>query len=135
MTTVRIEVSVRVDGAEHKVDVPASIFSAANAAPPPDPPPPAASSWLDLAPQKKLSDLVRGIVIDRLAKHEGNRTWAAKSLGISLRGLRNMINEFEAAGHSVPESKHAGYGWARAAHEASGYAGNDRAPHEEATDG
>lgn len=41
-------------------------------------------------------------ILKTLAYHKGNRTHAAKTLGISLRTLRNKINEFTAAGFEVP---------------------------------
>ena len=41
-------------------------------------------------------------ILKTLAFHNGNRTHAAKTLGISLRTLRNKINEFTAAGYEVP---------------------------------
>lgn len=41
-------------------------------------------------------------ILKTLAFHNGNRTHAAKTLGISLRTLRNKINEFTAAGFDVP---------------------------------
>jgi len=80
---------------------------------PADPPqeaaePALAVSWLELLPREKLSDLVRQIVLKNLSRNEGNRTHTARGLGISLRGIRNMINEFEAAGHHVPESRYVG---------------------------
>lgn len=42
----------------------------------------------------KLRDAEREMIIDALKKTGGNRTQAAKILGISVRTLRNKINEF-----------------------------------------
>lgn len=40
-------------------------------------------------------------ILETLKKHKGNRTHAAKTLGISLRTLRNKINEFTREGYEV----------------------------------
>lgn len=40
-------------------------------------------------------------ILETLKNHRGNRTHAAKTLGISLRTLRNKINEFTAEGFEV----------------------------------
>ena len=40
-------------------------------------------------------------ILETLKNHRGNRTHAAKTLGISLRTLRNKINEFTAEGFDV----------------------------------
>ncbi|NRA44217.1 MAG: sigma-54-dependent Fis family transcriptional regulator [Oligoflexales bacterium] len=40
-------------------------------------------------------------ILETLKSHRGNRTHAAKTLGISLRTLRNKINEFTAEGFEV----------------------------------
>lgn len=40
-------------------------------------------------------------ILETLKDHNGNRTHAAKTLGISLRTLRNKINEFVAHGYEV----------------------------------
>lgn len=42
------------------------------------------------------------LLIQTLGHHKGCRTHAAKTLGISIRTLRNKIREYEAAGMVVP---------------------------------
>lgn len=42
----------------------------------------------------KIKDVERDIIMDALKKTNGNRTKAAKMLGISVRTLRNKINEY-----------------------------------------
>ncbi len=50
-----------------------------------------------------LADVERHLIIDTLAYCLGNRTHAAKILGISIRTLRNKLNEYMDAGIPVPE--------------------------------
>jgi DNA-binding NtrC family response regulator len=40
----------------------------------------------------------RELVRETLVRHSGNRTHAARVLGISIRGLRNKIREYQALG-------------------------------------
>lgn len=40
-------------------------------------------------------------IADRLAANEGNRTKTAKEVGVSIRTVRNMINEMEEWGIKV----------------------------------
>lgn len=42
----------------------------------------------------KLKDAEKDMIVDALRKTEGNRTKAAKMLGISVRTLRNKIKEY-----------------------------------------
>jgi DNA-binding NtrC family response regulator len=59
--------------------------------------------WVSSLPIGQTLHLVEThFILKTLAFHSGNRTHAAKSLGISLRTLRNKINEFTAAGFEVP---------------------------------
>ena len=51
----------------------------------------------------KMRDVETHFIIETLKNHHGNRTHAAKTLGISLRTLRNKINEFTALGFEVPQ--------------------------------
>ncbi len=59
--------------------------------------------WVSTLPIGQTLHLVEThFILKTLAFHNGNRTHAAKTLGISLRTLRNKINEFIASGHEVP---------------------------------
>ncbi|MFZ9596409.1 MAG: sigma-54 interaction domain-containing protein [Bdellovibrionia bacterium] len=53
------------------------------------------SSWL---PGSTLDDIERSVIIAALAYHQGNRTHTAKSLGISIRTLRNKIADYKKIG-------------------------------------
>jgi two-component system response regulator AtoC len=58
--------------------------------------------WISALPiGTLLHDLETHFILETLKSHNGNRTHAAKTLGISLRTLRNKINEYTAAGYSV----------------------------------
>jgi two-component system, NtrC family, response regulator AtoC len=62
-------------------------------------------NWIKYLPiGETVKTLERHFIIQTLTKHNGNRTHAAKTLGISLRTLRNKINEFTNSGFNVPES-------------------------------
>ncbi len=59
--------------------------------------------WVKTLPiGKSMYEVETKFIIETLKRHSGNRTHAAKTLGISLRTLRNKINEFTAAGLEVP---------------------------------
>ena len=51
---------------------------------------------------RTLADVERHLILDTLAFCLGNRTHAARILGISIRTLRNKLNEYMEAGISVP---------------------------------
>lgn len=58
--------------------------------------------WIRTLPiGRPLQDLETQFILETLKYHRGNRTHAAKTLGISLRTLRNKINEFAALGIDV----------------------------------
>ena len=58
--------------------------------------------WISFLPiGRPLRDLETQFILETLKHHQGNRTHAAKTLGISLRTLRNKINEFTAEGIEV----------------------------------
>lgn len=50
-----------------------------------------------------IADVERRLILDTLAYCLGNRTHAARILGISIRTLRNKLNEYSQAGITVPE--------------------------------
>ena len=49
-----------------------------------------------------LAEVERRHILDTLDLCENNRTRAAKVLGLSLRGLRLKLHEYEHAGFQVP---------------------------------
>jgi two-component system response regulator FlrC len=49
-----------------------------------------------------LADVERGLILETLRHVLGNRTHAANILGISIRTLRNKLNEYSSAGAEVP---------------------------------
>ena len=60
------------------------------------------NGWVDQLPVgRPLKDLETRFILETLKHHRGNRTHAAKTLGISLRTLRNKINEFSSEGLEV----------------------------------
>jgi DNA-binding NtrC family response regulator len=52
---------------------------------------------------RTIADVERHLILDTLAHCFGNRTHAARILGISIRTLRNKLNEYMEAGFAVPE--------------------------------
>jgi DNA-binding NtrC family response regulator len=50
----------------------------------------------------KVADVERELVLRTLAACNGNRTHAARALGISVRTLRNRIRLYSAHGIDVP---------------------------------
>ena len=60
--------------------------------------------WVEQLPiGLTMKDVETQFILRTLQHHQGNRTHSAKTLGISLRTLRNKINEFEAEGICVAE--------------------------------
>lgn len=51
---------------------------------------------------RTVADVERDLIIDTLKHCLGNRTHAANILGISIRTLRNKLNEYTASGLAVP---------------------------------
>jgi DNA-binding NtrC family response regulator len=51
---------------------------------------------------RTVSEVERDLILETLKHCHGNRTHAANLLGISIRTLRNKLNEYTAAGLSVP---------------------------------
>ncbi len=52
---------------------------------------------------RKMQEVETQFILETLRTQNGNRTHSAKILGISLRTLRNKINEFIMEGHEVPQ--------------------------------
>jgi two-component system, response regulator FlrC len=52
---------------------------------------------------RTVAEVERDLILDTLDHCLGNRTHAAKILGISIRTLRNKLNEYSGAGVAVPE--------------------------------
>jgi two-component system response regulator FlrC len=52
---------------------------------------------------RTVADVERDLILDTLDHCLGNRTHAARILGISIRTLRNKLNEYTADGIEVPE--------------------------------
>ena len=52
---------------------------------------------------RTVAEVERDLILDTLDHCLGNRTHAAKILGISIRTLRNKLDEYTAAGVAVPE--------------------------------
>ena len=50
-----------------------------------------------------VAEVERHLILDTLAYCHGNRTHAAKILGISIRTLRNKLNEYARAGIVIPQ--------------------------------
>ncbi|MFL1875603.1 helix-turn-helix domain-containing protein, partial [Hansschlegelia beijingensis] len=49
-----------------------------------------------------LTPVERDLIIDTLGHTRGNRTHAANILGISIRTLRNKLNQYDDEGFPVP---------------------------------
>jgi two-component system, response regulator FlrC len=56
---------------------------------------------------RTVAEVERDLILDTLDHCLGNRTHAAKILGISIRTLRNKLSEYTATGIAVPEPGHA----------------------------
>ncbi|MFT6673416.1 MAG: DNA-binding NtrC family response regulator [Afipia broomeae] len=49
-----------------------------------------------------VQEIERELVLQTLARCDGNRTHAARVLGVSVRTLRNKIRQYSADGAEVP---------------------------------
>ena len=59
-------------------------------------------NWIATLPiGRTLAEVETQFILETLKYHDGNRTHAARTLDISLRTLRNKINEFTSAGIHV----------------------------------
>ena len=61
------------------------------------------SEVIDFLVGCSLQQVERQLLLRTLAHQDGNRTRAARLLGVSVRTLRNKINEYAAGGVAVPE--------------------------------
>ena len=52
--------------------------------------------------RRTVADVERDLILETLKHCLGNRTHAANILGISIRTLRNKLNEYSADGVPVP---------------------------------
>jgi two-component system response regulator FlrC len=52
---------------------------------------------------KSIADVEKELILNTLKKHNGNRTKTAEVLGITVRTLRNKLNEFKKEGINVDE--------------------------------
>ncbi len=52
-----------------------------------------------------MKEMERELIFKTLEKMDGNRTHAARSLGISIRTLRNKLGEYKSQGVSIPSPK------------------------------
>jgi two-component system, response regulator FlrC len=50
-----------------------------------------------------LADVERVHIIETLHRYGGNRTQTARSLGISIRCLRDKLHEYARRGFAIPE--------------------------------
>lgn len=64
-----------------------------------------AQDWIKHLPiGRKMREVETNFILETLKSHQGNRTHCAKTLGISLRTLRNKINEFIVEGYEIPQA-------------------------------
>jgi DNA-binding NtrC family response regulator len=56
----------------------------------------------EISAEMTLKDMERELILRKLRKTKGNRTQAARELGISVRTLRNKLHLYHAAGVQVP---------------------------------
>ena len=57
---------------------------------------------------RTVADVERELILETLKHCRGNRTHAARILGISIRTLRNKLNEFAGDGMVIPEAHRPG---------------------------
>ena len=64
--------------------------------------PPAPNELIRLLIGSTVEEVERGLVVRTLARCDGNRTQAARVLGLSVRTLRNKIRVYITEGIEVP---------------------------------
>ena len=77
----------------HESDVPAPETPAPSLAP---------NEVVPLLIGSTVGEIERELVLQTLARCDGNRTRAARLLGVSVRTLRNKIRQYSAEGIDVP---------------------------------
>jgi DNA-binding NtrC family response regulator len=77
----------------HESDVPAPETPAPSLAP---------NEVVPLLIGSTVGEIERELVLQTLARCDGNRTRAARVLGVSVRTLRNKIRQYSAEGIDVP---------------------------------
>ena len=116
-TDAGVAVAAAQAGARHSIRLPpdaeliaAVLEAAAQGAPVPSPGSEPESRDLQAAEAvtrglvgRTVADVERDLILETLDHCLGNRTHAAKILGISIRTLRNKLNEYGMAGIPVPE--------------------------------
>jgi DNA-binding NtrC family response regulator len=80
---------------------PSYVFPAPSAEIPPSPSP-APNEVVPLLIGATVGEIERELVLQTLARCDGNRTRAARVLGVSVRTLRNKIRQYSADGIDVP---------------------------------
>jgi DNA-binding NtrC family response regulator len=70
----------------------------------PDPVALAPNAVIPLLIGSTVTEVEQELVLQTLARCDGNRTRAARLLGVSVRTLRNKIRQYAAGGLDVPES-------------------------------
>ena len=55
-----------------------------------------------IAPTGTIWEMERELILKTLERHGGNRTHAAKTLGISIRTLRNKLREYRQLNGGIP---------------------------------
>lgn len=53
---------------------------------------------------QKIADVERDLILCTLYHFEGNRTHAARALGICIRTLRNKLDDYRAQGEIIPKN-------------------------------
>jgi DNA-binding NtrC family response regulator len=55
-----------------------------------------------------IRDIEEDLILETLASYKGNRTASARSLGMSIRTLRNKILQYSSKGEAVPRHEKPG---------------------------